>query len=163
MASSKSGRTKEERENLLRECGFVPAHAGKGSHEQWEHPELKALMKSRTIAVPANLLSNPAQKPWEETLPGDPASGTWHRISKYARWCQTTVAEIQAEATVEKRRRDICRKFRAVSQDYCQWKKDVRHWIKAGLGIASAPGPTIKYEELKALEARKKQFSAPSA
>ena len=164
MASnSKSGLNKEQREKILRDCGFFQARDGKGSHENWEHPELKALAKTRSIVPPANLLSNEAQKPWECTLPDNPAGGTWKTIAKYAEWCRETVEKIKNEADVEQRRRAVCSQFRATANSYCQWKKDVNSWLKAGLNVKEAPKPPVTYAELKKLEMQKKRLSAPSS
>ncbi len=93
--NSKSGLTKEEREDFLREHGYVPSRDGKGSHEIWEHPEIKLLARTNKIAPPLNLLPNVSQNPWEMTLSANPAGGTWHDIVKLAEWCQKTVEDIK--------------------------------------------------------------------
>ncbi len=77
---------------------------GKGSHEIWEHDDLKFLARTHKIEPPANLKSNTAQTPWVITVPGDPATGTWNSLVKYAKWCQSTVNDIKARSANDSRR-----------------------------------------------------------
>jgi hypothetical protein len=147
MASkSASGLNKEQREHFLRDCGFVPVRSGKGSHELWEHPELKMLARTKTIEAPAHLLSNVAQKPWETTLCGNPGGGTWHRMRKHAEWCAEKVAGIKASSENDRRRCELARQFREAAGEVCAWKKSVRNWLKAGLAVEEAPKAPESYQ-----------------
>ena len=158
MGASKSGHTREKLAAFLSERGFVPLRSGKGSHETWEHPELKNLAQKQTITPPSNLLANQAQKPWEINMPGDPASGTWKTISKHAEWCKETVEGIKANVAHEQRYAEICSQFRNAVKETCAWRKAVKNWVKAGLEAAEAPQAPLRYEELQTLKARKNQF-----
>jgi hypothetical protein len=161
MASSKSGLTKEEREDFLRAHGYVPQRSGKGSHEIWEHPELKMLARSQKISPPINLLSNASQKPWETTLSGDPASGTWNVIRKLAEWCKETTEQIKNSSEHEKLRCKVAAQFRKAVGDRNQWKKDLRHHLKAGLDPEKAPVVPIAYKDFKELTTKKNELSKP--
>lgn len=91
MAKSKSGISPKQREQIMRRHGFEFARNGKGSHEIWENAALKKMAETPGTKLPeppANLRSAIGQKPWEVTIPHDPASGTWRSITKYAEWCQ---------------------------------------------------------------------------
>jgi hypothetical protein len=160
MASnSKSGLTKEERRDFLCEHGFVPLHSGKGSHEIWTHPELKKLSRKHPIIPPANILSNTAQKPWETTLCGNPGEGTWNSMVKHAKWCQETVEQIKTKDLREQQRTETARQFRASVQQICQWRKDVKHWLKSGLKVSEAPKTPIQWHDFKAQKAKKSELS----
>lgn len=162
MASkSASGLTKEEREKFLRESGFVPARSGKGSHEQWEHVKLKELSRSHKIEAPGNVLSNAAQKPWEQTLCGDPGRGTWRSIEKHARWCQEKVEEIQNKKENEHKRRGIKAEFNKACKDMRAWKKSIRHHFKAALSREKAPLPPMNHDDFSALKEKKNHLSIP--
>ncbi|MCE9508263.1 MAG: hypothetical protein K8R48_08155 [Alphaproteobacteria bacterium] len=163
MASkSRSGLTKEEREDFLRAHGFVPLRSGKGSHEMWEHPELKLLARANKISLPANLMSNPSQKPWETTLCADPAGGTWRAMVKHAEWCLSTAEQIKNASAHEQLRCKVASQFRQAVHDMRQWKKDLRHHFKADLSLEKAPPAPFKYEDFKELLAKKNQLSKPS-
>jgi hypothetical protein len=152
MASnSKAGLSKLQREDFLRDHGFTPLRSGKGSHEIWEHAALKELAKTHKIDCPSNLLHNPAQKPWEHPLPDNPASGTWHRISKHAQWCQQTVEALKGATQEAEARRRIVREFMEAKKEFCDWKRETRHRVKAGLEAAEPP---VSYTELKARQQR---------
>lgn len=112
MAKSKSGVSPKEREKTLRDHGFEPLRGGKGSHEIWENKDLKFLAQTQKIGdPPANLRANPAQKPWEITVPHDPASGTWNSIKKYATWCKNTVETAKAGSEHDNRRINFANQF----------------------------------------------------
>jgi hypothetical protein len=89
MAKSKSGLTLQQRDKMLHRLGFELTRQGKGSHMSWEHTKLRERAESgaKLPTPPANLRSGLALKPWEVTVPGDPATGTWRSIIKYAEWC----------------------------------------------------------------------------
>lgn len=160
MASkSRSGLTKEDRERLLREHGFEQMRSGKGSHEIWEHPELKLLSHSNKVALPINLASNPSQKPWETTLCADPAKGTWTAMVKHAEWCLNTVEQIKNASAHEQLRCKVFSQFRKAVQDMRQWKKDLRHHLKANLPLEKAPAVPIAYKDFKELVEKKNQLS----
>lgn len=161
MASkSRSGLTKEEREKFLRSHGFMPVRSGKGSHQLWEHPELKLLARSHHISPPDNLMSKRSQQPWETTLCADPGGGTWHGMVKHAKWCQGTVEQIKASSEHEVQRCKIVRQFREAVESTCRWKKNVKKHLRAGLKAAEAPKAPIGHDELQSL---KNRLSAPSA
>jgi hypothetical protein len=163
MASkSRSGLTKEDRERFLREHEFAQLRSGKGSHEIWEHHELKLLARSHSISAPGNLLANPSQKPWETTLCGDPAGGTWRAMVKHAEWCQDTAGRIKNSSAREQLRCKVASQFRKAVSDVRQWKKDLRHHLKADLPLEKAPPVPIAYKDFKELLAKKNQLSKPS-
>lgn len=152
MASnSKAGLSKLQREDFLRAHGFEPLRGGKGSHEIWEHAELKQLAKTHHIDCPANLLHNVAQKPWEHPVSDNPASGTWHRIVKHAQWCKETVEKLCGADKELEARRQIVREFREARQEFCDWKRENKHRAKAGLDMTQPP---VSYAELNARKAR---------
>lgn len=151
MASnSKSGLSKLEREDFLHEHGFVLLRQGKGDHAVWEHPELKELAKKQKIICPGNLLSNPAQLAWEHTIPDNPAGGTWHRAVKHAEWCQETVEKAKGSSAEEERRRKIKQDFLDAKQEICDWKRDTKHRLRAGIETKPAPDSYRRIDELKA-------------
>lgn len=163
MASkSSSGLSKEQREKFMRDHGFVLLRSGKGSHQQWEHPKLKGLAKTHKIKPPANLLSNIAQKPWEQTVCTDPGGRSWHTIEKHAEWCRKTAAEFAAKAERERQCSEIRGQFRDAIKEICKWRKTLKAHFKAGLKRESAPGPSIKWREFLALKEKKNQLSKPS-
>lgn len=151
MGASKSGLTRHGREAFLRNHGFVFLRHGKGDHDVWEHPELKALARSRHVDCPANLLPNTAQAPWEHTVPKDPAVGTWLRLVKHAEWCEETVAVARGAATEEARRRQTRQDFLDAKKEICDWKHETRHRLRAGLDANPAPD---SYHKIKALQAK---------
>ena len=146
---SASGLTKEERESFLRAHGYEHLRTGKGSHQIWEHKELKEIARSVSLFPPAYLLSNPNQKPWETVLPGDPASGTWHKIEKMAEWCAQQIVELKSVAEKEMRFQARKQEFRKNREDICTWKKSVKNWLKAGLAVAEAPRAPASYSSPK--------------
>ncbi len=162
MASSKSGMTKEDRERFLLDHGYTPLRGGKGSHEIWEHTELKMLARTHKVAPPGNVLPNASQIPWEITLPHDPARGTWGAIVKLSEWCITRTDEIKNASTREQLRCKVFKAFQRAVGDVRQWKKDLRHHLKAGLSAETAPVTPIAYEDFKALTEQKKQLSKPA-
>lgn len=150
MASnSKSGFTKEEREDFLRQHGFVPLRQGKGDHEVWEHPELKALAQQQKIACPANLLSNPAQPAWQHTIPDNPATGTWHRAVKHAVWCEETAEKLSGAVAERDSHRKLKEEFRKAQKEICAWKHETKHRLKAGLDANPAPASYHRMNEPK--------------
>lgn len=151
MASkSKAGLSPLERKDFLISHGFrqVPDR-GHGSHAVWEHPELKELAKKQKIVCPGNLLSNVAQPAWEQTIPDNPASGTWHRIAKHAEWCQETVAAAKGASAEEEKRRKIKQDFLDAKQEICDWKRETKHRLKAGLEANPAPASYHRMNEPK--------------
>lgn len=154
MASnSKSGLSPLERKDFLLDHGFVPIpDRGHGSHAVWEHTKLKELIlvQKQKITCPPNLLHNVAQLPWEHTIPDNPASGTWHRIVKHAEWCQETVAKAKGASAEEERRRKIKQDFRDARQEICDWKRETKHRLRAGIETKPAPDSYRRIEELKA-------------
>ena len=161
-AKSRSGLTKEEREDFLRDRGFAPSRSGKGSHELWENPELKLLARSHNIAAPANLLANISQKPWETTLCSNPARGTWRSMVKHAQWCQQTVEQIKAASEHDRLRCKIASQFRKAVGEIRQWKKNLRHHLKAGLPLEKAPQVPMGHKEFEELKSKKIQLSKPT-
>lgn len=158
-SNSKCGLSEGQRVRFLKDHGFVPLHHGKGSHESWEHPELKFLARSHKITPPANLLSNPAQRPWETTLCDNPASGTWNAMVKHAEWCQKTVADIKAGSEIDRRRCDVARQFREAAAADRQWRHEVKFALRTGADVPPAP---MKYEDLLSLKAGKSHSPTPS-
>ena len=164
MASkSRSGLTKEEREDFLRAHGFVPLRSGKGSHEMWEHPELKLLARSHHLSPPVNLFTGIySQKPWETTLAANPGGGTWHNTMKVVEWCQDAAEQIKNSSAREQLRCKVASQFRKAVHDLRQWKKDLRHHLKADLPLEKAPPVPIAYKDFKELVEKKNQLSKPS-
>jgi predicted RNA binding protein YcfA (HicA-like mRNA interferase family) len=150
MPKNKCGLTKEQREKYLRDHGFVRLRQGKGSHEEWEHPELKLLSRTHKIITPANLLSNIGQHPWETTLSGDPASGTWKAIAKHAEWCRKTAEEIKAKSDHDGQRCKLVSQHRKAVHDFKERKKTVKHKLKADQPIDS-PGDSETWQEVQRL------------
>ncbi len=105
MSKNKCGLTPPQREKILRDHGFARARDAKGSHEMWEHTDLKLLAHTHRVDPPANLRSPGfAQAAWQVTLPDNPANGTWSNIVKYAKWCQKTVGDIKARSAHDRLR-----------------------------------------------------------
>lgn len=156
--SSKSGLTKEERQDYLRAHGFDFARHGKGDHHIWINTELRELGRRNTVEAPANLLSNPGQQPWEIVLPDDPAKGTWHRISKLAEWADEKVAEINGREAGREAHRKIVEEFREAREEITQWKRETRHRLTAGLDPNPAPD---SYHNMKEITARYRQAKGP--
>ncbi len=137
--NSSCGRTKEEREDHLRSCGFAPIASGKGSHSIWSNARVKSLYEQgHKIEVPAYLVTV-GQKPWEIALCDDPAGKTWHKIEKHATCCKdfldnndATIARAQAQ----KATRD---QFRANMEEICAWRKNVKHCLRMGQEVPKAP------------------------
>lgn len=163
MSSSKSGLTKEERERYLLDHGYLPLRGGKGSHEIWENAELKMLARTHKISAPLNVLPNASQVPWEVTLPHDPARGTWGAIVKLTEWCVGCSEDIKNASAHQAMRCKIAGDFRKAVTDLRQWKKDLRHHLKAGLSLETAPETPIAFKDFKALGEQKKQLSKPTA
>jgi len=141
MASnSKSGLSPVQREAALRELGFEKQRNGKGSHVVWEHAGLKEMAETgKKVCCPPNLLSNPAQAPWETTLPDNPGSGTWQSILKLAKWAQQTVETYKATSAVTEARKSIIDQFRAARDEVCAWKHESRLRLKSKLEAKPAP------------------------
>ncbi len=158
MPKNKCGLTKEQREKFLHDHGFQRARQGKGSHEEWEHPELKLLARSHGITPPANLLSNVGQNPWETTLSGDPASGTWRAIVKHAEWCRKTVEQIKAGSEHDRERCEIARQFREAVNGFRKRKKALRRSLKTGQPVET-PKTSETYQEIQWLKAKRNQIS----
>lgn len=151
MAGNKSKLSKLDREEFLREHGFEFFRQGKGDHTVWGHPELMELAKTHKIECPPNLLSNVAQAAWEHAIPDNPAGGTWHKIAKHAEWCAETVAKIKGASLAEERQRKIKQEFREARQEICDWKRDTKHRLRAGLDTKPAP---VSYHQINDLKAR---------
>jgi Leu/Phe-tRNA-protein transferase len=96
MSNDKCGLNRKQRERILHAYGFEILRSASGSHDTWINRDLQVLARTNDIHVPENLKSGNAQSPWQVTVPGDPASGTWHSIDKYARWCSETVRQLMA-------------------------------------------------------------------
>jgi hypothetical protein len=135
--NSRCGLTEEERKRFLRDCGFTFKSKGRGSHENWEHEDLKMIARSLSIFPPANLLSNPAQKPWEITLCGDPAPGTWHKVGKLAKWCAEQTQELKSVAQAENRQQ-TSQKFKENTEEVCR-KKFIQQCLRAGMSVQDIP------------------------
>lgn len=131
-SNSKCGLNQNEREEMLRRCGFERVRSGKGSHERWENAELKMLARTQKIVCPSNLLSTPDQNAWETTLCDNPANGTWRSMLKHIEWCQKTVEEIKAKSEHERQRCNLVKQFRKAVGDLKNWKHDVKRRFKAG-------------------------------
>jgi len=163
MASnSKSGVNKNDRETFLKNHGFVKAAQGKGSHESWVNFEIKLLSRSSSINPPENLKSNSAQKPWETTLPDNPAGGTWKAIKKFAIWASDTVDKFKSESANEQIRLKTAKEFNEASRDIRAWRKAMKHRYKTGIEMDNAPETPISYKDFKSLENKKKELSQPS-
>lgn len=162
-SNSKCGLDEGQRKRFLKDHGFVFVRAGKGSHEEWEHAELKVLSRNHKIVPPANVVSVEHQStPWETTLCDNPANGTWKAMVRHAEWCQQTVEEIKAGSERERRRCAVVRQFREAVADTRGWRHEVKNWLKAGLPLAEAPKPPISTKELEKLRAEKNQLSSPT-
>ena len=136
---SKSGTHPHQRERILADLGFQPLRNGKGSHVIWEHPVLKELAKTHKIEAPINLLQNPAQKPWEMPLPCDPAVGTWNKICKFAKWGNDKANELLGVGVEPDPRVETKRAFLEARHEICEWKRDVKHRLRAGLEPNAPP------------------------
>ncbi|MDE1152805.1 MAG: hypothetical protein PW788_09735 [Micavibrio sp.] len=151
MASnSKSGLSSVQREVALRDLGFEKQRNGKGSHVVWEHTALKAMAQTgKKVCCPPNLLSNPAQAPWETTLPDNPGSGTWQSMLKHAKWAQQTVDDYKSATAVQEARKSIILEFREARDEVCAWKHETRHRLKSHL---DATAPPQSYHEMPRIE-----------
>jgi len=151
---SKSGTHPHQRERMMRDMNFSEQRNGKGSHVIWEHLGLKELAKTHKIECPSNLLQNPAQKPWEVPLPCDPAVGTWNKITKHAKWADEKANELLGAGVEPDARVETKRAFLEARSEICEWKRDVKHRLRAGLE-PNAP-PASYPNQIMALEAQMK-------
>jgi hypothetical protein len=150
-ANSKSGLSKFERDKFMYDHGFVPLpNRGKGDHTVWDHAGIRELAKKQAVNCPPNLLHNVAQPAWQHTVPDNPATGTWHRIAKHAEWCQETLAALSGASADEQRRRKAKQEFLEARQDICDWKRDVKHRLRAGLDTRPAPAAYHQINTLRA-------------
>lgn len=161
--NSRSGLTQEEREGFLRDHGFERVRSGKGSHEMWEHPELKLLARSHSITSPPNLLANTAQNPWECTLCANPAINTWRSMSKHIKWCHDTVQQMKAGSEHAKSRCELARQFRKAAKDMKEWKRGVILHLKTGLPASDIPKAPLHPHDFLVLKAKKNQLSSVPA
>ena len=140
MASnSKSGSTKEERESFLKKRGYVQERTGKGSHEIWTNPTMRETAKAHHIDMPENLRSNIAQKPWDITLPDNPAGGTWMRIQRQAEWCQKALTSAHEFANDVSLRQQTKQQMRDNMREICEWKHAVKHSLRMSQPTPPAP------------------------
>ena len=153
---SKSGTNTHQRERIMRDLGFEEQRNGKGSHVIWEHPVLKELAKTHKVEAPINLLQNPAQKPWEVPVPCDPAVGTWRKITKHAKWADETARNLLGAGVEPDPRVETKRQFLEARHDICEWKRETKHRLRAGLEANAAPA---SYKDFVALEAKVKALS----
>jgi hypothetical protein len=157
MASkSKCGISKLERERFLYDHGFMPDRGD--NHITWEHKKLKELARKQKIECPANLLSNSAQLPWEHTIPDNPAPGTWHVAVKHAKWCQETVEAAEAAEKALAARRQLRQEFREAADEYCTWRREMRHRYKAGLDMQESRPAPVTYNQLDDMVAKLKSM-----
>lgn len=151
--NSKSGTSETERERFMRAHGYEELRDGKGSHGIWFNPRMRDLVRQHPeIEMPENLRSVREQNQWAISLPDNPGLGTWHRIQKQVEWCSDTLARHgEAEAAAE-RRAEIKREFRAAIREVTEWRKLVKHWVKAGLPLKDAPKAPESYHGMSALK-----------
>jgi hypothetical protein len=145
--NKKSGWTEEERTRYLHDHGFVQVRQGKGSHTMWEHAELKELSKTHKIKAPENILATEGQKPWDLLMCDNPASGTWHSVQKQVEWCNKTIETIREKEQAQVRYHDLKAAWRLARREICTWKKDQKHWLKAGLALSEAPLAPESYHQ----------------
>lgn len=139
MSFKTCGLNKEKRVSFLKEHGYILADQGKGSHTIWVNPEMKSVALSNHIVMPENLRSNIAQKPWEITLPCDPASGTWHTIQRQAEWCMKALEQARHLEQADVLKTSISEQFRAAKKEITEWKHTVKHCLKMGQEPPHAP------------------------
>jgi hypothetical protein len=154
---SKSGTHRHERERALLDLGFQQLRSAKGSHVIWEHPVLKELARTNKVEAPINLRQNPAQPPWEVPVPCDPAVGTWGKIMKFAKWANETSNQLLGVGVEPDPRVETKRAFLQARNEICEWKREVKHRLRAGLE-PNAP-PASYPNQIIQLEARLKSLS----
>ena len=133
MSGSKSRLSPKQRKEALQSYGFEPARDGRGSHATWEHPELKLLARTHKIEAPANLGSGHIHCPWEMTVAGDPADGTWNSMIKQAKWCQETVQSIKSGSDHDRQRCEVANQFRAAAARPPKAGKRKREFQNSGI------------------------------
>ncbi len=163
MASNgRAGITPKERERFLHDHGFIQLRTGHGSHQVWEHPELKLLARSHDVTPPENIRGKGiAIQVWETTLCDDPGKGTWQTMVKHANWCQETVSNIHAESVYEAQRGKFLKEFRSAVEDVSQWKRAIKHRMKTGLEVDRESKPPVLYKDMQDMRKKKEDFAAP--
>lgn len=140
MSNKKSGTSPHQRKEFLEDHGFMPVRGAQGSHEVWEHRKLKKLLQAGSKIAIEGLPTNIDPKMcWQMTVADNPGSGLWRTMMKQAQACKTAFDKFEANSANELQRLELSSKFRRASKDYRDWKKAVRHAVKAGTDIPAAP------------------------
>jgi hypothetical protein len=149
---NKSKYSKEQRKAFLKAHGVVFARHGRGDHDVWVHEKLRDYVKEKGIHLdcPANLLTNPAQLPWEQTVPLNPATGTWAQIASHVKWCDETYKTLSGAEAAEEARKKRKQEFLDARDDICQWKHETKHRLRAGLDANPAPESYQRLSQIKA-------------
>ncbi len=145
-SKSRAGNNHFDREQYLRQHGFQPLRNGKGSHALWEHEGMKELAHKAGFKMPDTLKSSTA---WQVVLPSDPAQGTWRAITNQV---EAVTQCLDAAANREKKFEEVQRlreEFNIKAKQYLEWKKAVRHELKAGVSLSAAPLPFKELEGLR--------------
>ena len=73
------------------------------------------------------------------SLPCDPAVGTWNKICKFAKWGNDKANELLGVGVEPDPRVETKRAFLEARSEICDWKRDVKHRLRAGLEPNAPP------------------------